>query len=494
MIYLSRPIFTYPFNWAEALQKSFSFDLRAMQIGFGPEVYAPKQLHVVRGFEFTTLAACLGDIAWLEDFFNQLYGPLTGFWLPTDQAEMTVKAAVDATHFDIVSQSLVDTWQDSPAIYLWFTRLGIVPQAAKITAVATIDATTERVTVDTAVPLLGGDTGVGSIKVSRLLYVRLAGDEEQTEFIAEQFQRRTVRVVELPTEYITWETGERPVFLYHFFVKYPDTQQDWYFTSFAESLTVGDHTYAPAPISHGELATSTRADKEELKIDAFFASGNPLALFIPFAVPFPMRVEVLETALPSLSAPSSLFSGQVQTVQAKGKALTADCVSVIDAMERKLPRFLLQTRCNYAVFVPETCQLDPAAYKITGTISAINDRTITISAAALASNAPNQGTPPPDHWFAEGSVVIGTGTSKEIRTILDSAVVDSTHHTLTLNRALHVNTTGAAAVVLPGCDHRALTCQNNFNNFVNFGGHPYLPQDNQIFGVAKIPSISTGKK
>ena len=183
MTYLSRPVFTYPFNWAEALRKSFSFDLRAMQIGFGPEVYAAKQLHVVRGFEFSTLAACLGDNAWLEDFFNQLYGPLTGFWLPTDQAEMTVKAAVDSTHFDIVAQDLVNTWQDSPAIHLWFAKLGVTPQAVKITNVTTIDAETERVTVDTAASV------DASTKISRLLYVRLAGDEEQAdrEVLQKQF-------------------------------------------------------------------------------------------------------------------------------------------------------------------------------------------------------------------------------------------------------------------------------------------------------------------
>ena len=227
MTYLSRPVFTYPFNWAEALQKSFSFDLREMQIGFGPEVYAAKQLHVVRGFEFGTLATCLGDIAWLEDFFNQLYGPLTGFWLPTDQSEMTIKAVVDSTHFDITAQDLVDTWSDGPAIYLWFTKLGVAPQAAKITAVATIDATTERVTIDAAVEI------DATCKVSRLLYVRLAGDEEQAEFIAEQFQRRTIRLVELPLEYVSWETGERPVFLYHFYVKFPTTTDHWYYTSFA---------------------------------------------------------------------------------------------------------------------------------------------------------------------------------------------------------------------------------------------------------------------
>ncbi len=292
MTYLSRPVFTYPFNWAEALQKSFSFDLREMQIGFGPEVYAPKQLNVTRGFEFGVLATCMGDVAWLEDFFNQLYGPLTGFWLPTDQQEMTIKDVVDSTHFDIVAQDLVDTWPLQPAIWLWFTKLGVAPQAAKITAVATIDSTTERVTIDAPVEI---DT---TCKTSRLLYVRLAGDEEQAEFIAEQFARRTIRVVELPLEYISWETGERPVFLYHFYVKFPTTTDHWYYTSFAESLTVGGQAYTPQPITHGELKTGLKADTESLQIDSVLFSGNPLAQFVPFTLPFPLQVEVLETTLP----------------------------------------------------------------------------------------------------------------------------------------------------------------------------------------------------
>jgi uncharacterized phage protein (TIGR02218 family) len=487
MTYLSRPVFTYPFNWAEALQKSFSFDLRAMQIGFGPEVYAAKQLRVTRGFEFGTLATCLGDIAWLEDFFNQLYGPLTGFWLPTDQSEMTVKAVVDTTHFDITAQELASTWSDSPAIYLWFTKLGVTPQAAKITNVETIDAVTERITLDAAVPLLGGDTGVGSIKVSRLLYVRLAGDEEQAEFIAEQFQRRTIRVVELPTEYVSWETGERPVFLYHFWVKFPTTTDHWYFTSFAETLTVGGQDYAPQPITHGELKTGLKADTESLQIDSVMFTGNPLAQFVPFTLPFPLQVEIIETTLPGFGAPTILFAGTIQSVEAKGKRLTANCVSLIDAFERKLPRHVFQTRCNYALFEPSTCKLSRADFEIAATITAIDGTDPTIVAVSVASDLAT-------HWFAEGWIEVGTGNAVEMRTVKDSTRIDATHQTLHLTRPLFANTVGAALAALPGCDHRNTTCQTKFNNYTNFGGMPYMPMYNQIAHVANVNPAPSSKK
>ncbi|MGA2140689.1 MAG: phage BR0599 family protein [Verrucomicrobiia bacterium] len=489
MTYFSRPIFTYPFNWAEALQKSFSFDLREMQIGFGLETYAAKQLHVVRGFEFSTLATCLGDIAWLEDFFNQLYGPLTGFWLPTDQSEMTVKNVVDSTHFDIVAQGLSETWTDDPAVYLWFTKLGITPQAAKITAVTVPDGFTERVTVDApvALPLLGGDTGVGSVKVSRLLYVRLAGDEEQAEFITEQFQRRTIRVVELPTEYVSWETGERPVFLYHFQVKFPTTTDNWWYTSFAEPLVVSDATWLPEPITHGELKTGLKADTESLEIDSVLFTGNPLAQFVPFTLPFPLQVEILETTLPGLSSPATLFAGTIQSVDAKGNRLTANCVSLIDAFERKLPRHVFQTRCNYALFEPNTCKLSRSGFAITATITAIDGTDPTIVTVSIGSDLAT-------HWFAEGWIEVGTGNTEEIRSVKDSTRIDATHQRLNLTRPLFENTVGASLVALPGCDKRNVTCQEKFNNFANFGGMPYLPTDNQIAHVANVnPAPSTKK-
>jgi hypothetical protein len=481
MTYLDRPVFTYPFNWAEALQKSFSFDLRAMQIGFGPEVYAAKQLHVVRGFEFATLAVCLGDVAWLEDFFNQLYGPLTGFWLPTDQMEMTIIATVDDTHFDIVAQGLVGTWANQPAIYLRFINDGVAPQAAKIADVATISATVERITVDTAVST-GADT-----KVSRLLYVRLAGDEEEAEFLAEQFQRRAIRVVELPTEYIDWETGERPVFLYHFYVKFPTTTDHWYFTSFAETLNVGGHDYVWQPITHGKLQTGLKADTESLQIDSWLTDGNPLAQFVPFTLPFPLNVEIIETTLPFLGSPAVLFAGTVQSVAAKGRKLSATCVSLIDAFERKLPRHVFQTRCNYAVYDPDTCRADRASFEVAATITAIDSDDPTIITVSVASDLAT-------HRFAEGWIEVGTGNTEEIRTVKDSTRVDATHQTLKLTRPLIENAVGASLVALPGCDHRNTTCVTTFDNFENFGGMPYLPSDNQIAHVANInPAPSTKK-
>jgi len=481
MTYLSRPIFIYPFNWAEALQKSFSFDLREMQIGFGPEVYAAKQLNVVRGMEFQAIATCLGDVAWLEDFFNHLYGPLTGFWLPTDQQEMTIKNVVDTTHFDITSQNLVNTWSDTNAIYLWFTNIGAGPQASKIIAVSTVDSTTERVTLDSAVTV---DT---STKVSRLLYVRLAGDEEQAEFLAEQFARKTIRVVELPLEYISWETGERPVFLYHFYVKFPTTTDHWYYTSFAESLTVSAQAYAPAPITHGELKTGLKADAESLQIDSVMFSGNPLAQFVPFTLPFPLNVEIIETTLPGLGSPTTLFAGSVQSVDAKGKRLTAICVSLIDAFERKLPRHLFQTRCNYAVFEPSTCKLDPTSFKISATITAIDSTDPTIVTVSVGSDLAT-------HWFAEGTIDVGSGTTEELRSIKDSTRIDTAHQTLHLTRPLFLNTVGATLVALPGCDHRNVSCQTKFNNYVNFGGMPYMPMDNQIARIANVNPAPSSKK
>ena len=42
---------------------------------------------------------------------------------------------------------------------------------------------------------------------------------------------RSIRVVELPTEYVLAETGQRPVYLYHIWSDFNGTVQHWHFTS-----------------------------------------------------------------------------------------------------------------------------------------------------------------------------------------------------------------------------------------------------------------------
>ncbi len=154
-----------------------------------------------------------------------------------------------------------------------------------------------------------------------------------------------------------------------------------------------------------------------------------------------------------------------------------------------MPRHVFQTRCNYALFEPSTCKLDPTAFKIAATIATISSTdptVITVTLGAANSSLVN-------HWFAEGTIDVGTGTTEELRAVKDSTQIDDSTQQLTLTRPLFLNTVGASLVALPGCDHRNTTCQTKFNNYINFGGHPYMPTNNQIAKVANVNPAGAGR-
>ena len=45
-------------------------------------------------------------------------------------------------------------------------------------------------------------------------------------------------------------------------------------------------------------------------------------------------------------------------------------------------------------------------------------------------------------------------------------------------------TTGQTVVAIPGCDGRAETCRDTFNNIVNYLGFPFIPAENPALRVS----------
>lgn len=77
-----------------------------------------------------------------------------------------------------------------------------------------------------------------------MFLVRLADDVERVEICADNWQRRSFKVVELPHDYaVLEETGDpapstEPVFLYRFTARFPTETVTWRFTSHPTDLTI----------------------------------------------------------------------------------------------------------------------------------------------------------------------------------------------------------------------------------------------------------------
>jgi uncharacterized phage protein (TIGR02218 family) len=473
--YLSRPVFETAFNWVRQPATSFRFDLRSLRVGFGRETFHPLQQHVVQCWLRNE-----DQLADFEEFFDALRGRVQGFWLPSPQAAFVIEAGFDATRCDVTWQDYEDQHDAHPSQYIRFRKAGEADQYAKVLSVLDLENGRERVTFDASVTVDETWTAV------RLHYVRLADGKLSGEFDSEQRQSVELRVVELTEEYTEAETGERPVYLYHFYGDFGGTQVHWRFTSYWETLTADGETWTTHPMTHGGLTRTLKGDREQTTVEAVADGAHPLSLFVPFTLPVPLWVVIYEATLDDIDTLSVLFTGQVEKVQPQGPRLIATVSSLLDVLSRKVPRFVIGPRCNYALFESHTCKVNRATFEKTVTIDAINGRTITVSGAGLSGIATD--------WFSEGWIEVGTGADFEIRTIVKDTQTDTTEHELLLNYPLNHAAVTDSLKLLPGDDRRLETCTDKFSNEGNFGGHQFVPQRNLTLQAIQASPGGGGKK
>ncbi len=498
MDYLTRPIFPFAIDWADQVNKSFTYDLKELALGFGAEIFQSLQQHVVQGYTLTTDLRGNPAIADFDQFTAALLGRLVGFWLPTPFEFATIAAVQSTTVFDIPTQGLADTWEDHPDIHLLFTPLSptLSPTLsnsipAKILSVTLLDPTTERITLDTEVPFLLTEPAT-RITIRRLHYVRLADDLEAGTFVTENWLRRTLKLIELPTEYTAAETGTQPLYLYHFWWEQPVDVHHRY-TSFAADVVSANNLHTHFPISHGSLKSDLKADASTLDIDAAYDATHPFASFLPLPPGRPLRVEVHQVSYATPDTRTLLFTGLVRGIEDDGDRLTAHCDTIQAIFSRRLPRMLIQPDCGYQLYEPRTCKALRAKYETIAQITAIdNDAlppTITLSLLISTTARISPG------YFDQGWIELGHRANFSIRTILASAYAASLL-TLQLNAPLSAAAAqvGDVIALLPGCDGKWTTCRDKFHNKINFGGFVDVPNQNLSLQAINHSVTQGGKK
>jgi len=466
-------------NAADGAAKEWTYDLRELQLGFGRPDFGPTQRHVLRGWTISVSLPTATDVASFEAFVDGAKGRLNGFWFPEPLRMASVVSAPSTTVVDLARIGLADTWGDDASAHLLFTAPDGTQTIVSVTDAVT-DGGNDRVTVSPALPA----TPTALWRVQRLLYCRLADDAEQADLIAENWQTRSVRVLELPEEYSAIETGEQPVYLYRFFQIIDGDEISWHYTSFLGDIVSGGQTFTAANLRHGTIRRSTRADREEVSIEATFDAGAPWASSLPAPPSFPIRVEIAQAAYATPDVTGILFTGRESgSVQFDGRKVTMKFASWLDSIESRVPHMLFGPRCPFDVFDARTCGVDPSGYEITAEIVRILYQQIILGSVG--------GSPAAD-YYAGGRITVGTGDHREIRTILGSTVADDGTMLLTLNARFVWAIEGDGVLIRPGCQKTWSDCVAKFSN-TRFGGTPFLPKSNLTFKVADIATTG-GKK
>jgi uncharacterized phage protein (TIGR02218 family) len=479
MNYLGRPVFPFTINWANPVNKSFTYDLREQKIGFAAEYFASLQQNVAQGFQITTWLQSNSDIAAFDAFTAALCGRLAGFWLPAPFEDFTITFANSHTQFQIAPQGLADDWENQPDIYLYFSAPGQTPVCAKINSVIADGGGGYETVFINADVLWLATTPPSQISVMQLHYVRLADDVEQGKFLKENSQARTLKMIELPEEYTNVETGAQRIYLYVITASAP-VGLSWTYTNFAAPISSLGVTYNVFPMQHKSLKRGTTLDGEGLEIDAKYDPNHPFSLWLPVPFAVVMNIQIFETTFADVDDQTIFFSGRIVGVKDSGEKLTATCKSFEYLLTFKIPGPLIGPDCPWCLFDSNTCKAPRAGFEITGTITAIASDTLpptvslTFGESFLAlPQAANWETA---DWFAQGLMETGYQDSYEMR-VIQHSTWDSVTSTLTLalNAELVHAAVGENIQLVAGCDGQAATCQSKFNNYKNFGGFPGVP-------------------
>lgn len=248
----------------------------------------------------------------------------------------------------------------------------------------------------------------------------------------------------------------KPAELYHFFNN--GETEHWYYTDGDISVDYGGNTYSPAALSRGAIRYNTKLEAQTLDInfsyleDAAidFISINPVEIIWAEVLKIHRDQSPLETSV--------VFIGQIKTVSYKGVTGKANCVGFEYFLKKTIPTWRYQLNCNHNVF-DSKCALTKASYKTTTTVSADSTGLI-LTSADFGAKA--------DGYFTGGEVVLGS----ESRTV-------SAHsgNNVTIIYQFVETVDGQSVDAYPGCDGRAETCRDKYDNINSFLGFAFIPSE-----------------
>jgi uncharacterized phage protein (TIGR02218 family) len=154
-----------------------------------------------------------------------------------------------------------------------------------------------------------------------------------------------------------------------------------------------------------------------------------------------------------------IFVGQIKNVSFKGATANIECVGFEHFLKMPVPTLRYQLTCNWKLF-DSHCKIAPEDYKVSAVVTLDATETKLTSATFGGYD---------DGYFTGGFVEFGDDS----RTI-----VAHEGNTITIAYRMKSLTDNDSVDAWPGCDGRAETCRDKFDNINNFLGFPFIPVDN----------------
>lgn len=247
----------------------------------------------------------------------------------------------------------------------------------------------------------------------------------------------------------------------------------WYYTSADQDIPFddgsGEETYEAVGITDNGLTQGGDARQNDLQIE--LASNLPVvALFRGTPPSAPIYITVRRKHADEPDAPV-WWIGTIGNLQrpTDEKAVIIG-YTLAASLRRSGLRLSWQRTCPHIVY-DGGCKVDPEDHKITGTVTAKDGTSITVSGALVGDEARFVGGF--IKWDAEGN------STFERRGI----EAEEGPGTIRLYGRPDRLDVGTVISLYPGCRHTPTACSDDFNNLPNYGGFDFLPGKSPFDGT-----------
>ena len=229
-----------------------------------------------------------------------------------------------------------------------------------------------------------------------------------------------------------------------------------------EPVVYETRTYLPSPITRDRVKQGADAFKNNMSIT--LPRSNSFALsYITFTPDLSTSLTIYRGHLGDGEF-IVYWKGRVLGAEITNNTITLDCESVFTSMRRPGLRAKFEYTCRHALYSPQ-CGASAAANEVTGSVAATFSGNTVLQVAAAGSL--------PNGFFTGGFIKIANATR---------FIVAHTGSNLTLTRPFNGSVLTASCSIYPGCDHLRSTCNDKFNNVLNFGGFSWIPRTNPFNG------------
>jgi uncharacterized phage protein (TIGR02218 family) len=231
-----------------------------------------------------------------------------------------------------------------------------------------------------------------------------------------------------------------------------------------EPVSYLNRNFTPSPIARDRVKQAGDAFKNNLTIT--LPRGNAFALSYITFTPDSSTSLTIYRGHQGDNNFVVYWKGRVLGGEVTNNAIQLNCESVFTSMRRPGLRAKFEYICRHSLY-SVNCGVSDALFSNVGTVADVLSGGTVLQVAAAAAL--------PNGYFTGGFVKMG-----EARRF----VVLHNGSDLTLSRPFNRSPLGESITVYAGCDHLRSTCNDKFNNVLNFGGFSWIPERNPFNGFS----------